>query len=151
VSVLRGGSGETVSAWLSAHDYQLPTGGEPILANYIAHDWYFVAIRLASRAAGEIRPLAIAFHTGSIVYPMRLSHVATALVSLELFVDASHRATASGFGGLTVDYSGLVSALSPAPSKALRALLPGPTLTRIDASDVSPSSIHADIEIKLRS
>jgi Uncharacterized protein conserved in bacteria (DUF2330) len=149
VTVLRGGSGQTLLAWLRSHKYGLPAAAKPILSVYIAQRWYFVAIRLASRDTGEVKPLAIAFRFPRIVYPMRLSRAASDRVSLELFVDADGPAQGSGISGLRTTFGGAVSALAPAPSAAVRSLLPAPYLTRIDADSVPPASISSDIVVRI--
>lgn len=145
VTVLRGGSGQTLLAWLRSHQYGLPAAAKPILSAYIAERWYFVAIRLANRDTGEIKPLAIAFRSAHIVYPMRLSRAASDPVSLELFVDADGPVQASGISGLTPTFGGAVSSLYPGPSAAVRSLLPAPYLTLIESNYVAPASISSDI------
>jgi len=149
VTVLRGGSGQTLSAWLRSHKYGLPAAANPILSAYIAQSWYFVAIRLAKRETGEIRPLAIAFRSPRIVYPMRLSRAASDPVSLELFVDADGPVQGSGIDGLRTTFSRAVSSLAPELSAAVRSLLPAPYLTRIDAYSVAPASISSDIVVRI--
>jgi hypothetical protein len=150
VTVLKGGSGQTLLAWLHSHRYDLPTGSQPILAHYIGRRWYFVALRLADRRAGVIRPLAIAFRSRLIVYPMLLSRLASHPISVELFVDATGPGTAGQADGLFTAFTGRVSTLSPAPSSAVRALLPAPYLTRMDSTAVNPAAISRDVIVKLR-
>jgi hypothetical protein len=145
VTVLRGGSGETVRSWLSRHGYELPAGASPILGRYISRGWYFVGIRLASRAAGEIRPLAIRFAAKRLVYPMKLSHVATEPVDLDLFLDTAGPVRVSGATGLEKTFGGAVTSVSAQLSKKLQALLPAPYLTRVQIFGASPSRIRSDI------
>ncbi|MGO9750748.1 MAG: DUF2330 domain-containing protein [Solirubrobacteraceae bacterium] len=145
VTILRGGTGATLFAWLAFHGYALPTGATPILRTYAAEGWYFVALRLAHRAAGEIKPLAIAFRSSQIVYPMRLSAVATSPLGLELFVNADKPIRGSGLAGLATMFAGTVASLSPALSSGVLALLPGRYLTELQASNVEPASINSDV------
>jgi hypothetical protein len=145
VTVLRGGSGETVRAWLSRRGYVLPAGAGPILGNYISRGWYFVAIRLAHRAAGEIRPLAIRFAAKRLIYPMKLSHAATEPVDLDLFLDTGGPVAVSGASGLSKTFAGAVSGVRSELSKQVRALLPAPYLTRVQIFGAPPGRIRSDI------
>jgi hypothetical protein len=145
VTVLRGGSGETVRSWLSRHGYVLPAGASPILGNYIRRGWYFVAIRLADSAAGEIQPLAIRFAAKRLVYPMKLSHVATEPVDLDLFLDTAGPVRVSGASGLEKTFGGALHSVSAQLSKQVRAVLPAPFLTRVQIFGASPSHIRSDI------
>lgn len=143
VTVLKGGSGETLNTWLRSHNYTLPSGSQPILAQYISRDWYFVAIRLADVRAGQIKPLAIAFPSAVLAYPMLLSRVATDPVSVELFVNADSEVSAGGVDGFVTSVAAPVSNLAFSPT--LRALLPARYLTRLDSTSVAPSAISSDV------
>lgn len=145
VTILHGGTGATLFAWLASHGYALPTGATPILRAYAAQGWYFVALRLAHRAAGEIKPLAIAFPSYRIIYPMRLSAMATGPFGLELFVNADKPVRGNGLAGLATMFAGTVASLSPAPSNGVLALLPGRYLTELEADNVEPASISSDV------
>ena len=149
VTVLKGGTGQTLLAWLSDHRYSLPTAAKPILTRYIGRKWYFVAIRLADRRAGEIRPLAISFRSRLLAYPMLLSRLATRPINVELFINARRPVTARGVDGFKTTFKGRVSALSPAPSAAVKALLPEPYLTRLDSSSPPPTAISKDVILRI--
>ena len=138
-------------AWLSSHRYHLPAGSQPILMHYISRRWYFVAIRLADRRGGEIKPLAIGFRSRLIAYPMLLSRVATDPINIELFVDASGPVSARGTDGFTTVFQGRVSSLIPAPSSAVKALLPSPYLTRLESKSLAPATITNDVILRVRS
>jgi hypothetical protein len=150
VSVLAAGGVSGLAGWLRRYGYALPRGAEPILRAYVRRRWRFVAIRLARRRSGELRPLAISFPTGTIVYPMHLSAVASEPVSLELFVDADTAVRPSGLPGLDSTFAGPVRSLAPAPSAAVLGLLVSPYLTRLDANRLSPRSIHGDVVLRPR-
>jgi hypothetical protein len=149
VTVLKGGTGQTLLRWLTDHRYSLPTAAKPILTRYIDRKWYFVAIRLADRRPGEIKPLAISFRSRLLAYPMLLSRLATSPISVELFINAPGPVTSSGVDGLRTTFEGRVSALSPAPSAPVKALLPEPYLTRLDSSSLQPAAISEDLVLKL--
>lgn len=150
VTVLKGGTGQTISAWLRSNKYTLPNGSQPILQHYIGRKWYFVAIRLADTRSGEIKPLAIAFRSRLIAYPMLLSRVATTPMNVELFVNTSGPASARGVDGFTTTFTGRVRSLSPAPSPSVMALLPEPYLTRLESNSLVPSSISKDVVLRVR-
>jgi hypothetical protein len=143
VTVLRGGTRETVLAWLSSHHYLLPAAAGPILAGYIAKRWYFVAIRLSGRSAGQIKPLAIAFRSRRIVYPMKLSRAATEPVDLELFLNSDTPLAVHGWAALRTTFRGTVA--SARFSKAVQALLPASYLTRVEVTGGRPHTIRSDI------
>ncbi|MCP4571420.1 MAG: DUF2330 domain-containing protein [bacterium] len=78
----------------------------PILEDYVAEGWSFVAARIDSAAfvaayphaaegywyTGALRPLVFGFETDQPVYPMRLSRVsADRKTWIELYVEADHR------------------------------------------------------------
>jgi hypothetical protein len=151
VTVLKGGTGQTLLRWLTDHRYTLPAQAKPILSRYIGRRWYFVAIRLADRRAGEIRPLAISFRSRLLAYPMLLSRLATSPISVELFINAARPVTAHGVDGFKTTFKGRVSALSPAPSAAVKALLPEPYLTRLDSTSVQPTAISRDVVLRIPS
>ena len=149
VTVLKGGTGQTLLKWLTDHRYTLPPEAKPILTRYIGRKWYFVAIRLADRRPGEIRPLAISFRSRLLAYPMLLSRLATRPLSVELFINTPRPVTAHGVDGFKTTFKGRVSTLSPAPSAAVKALLPEPYLTRLDSTSVQPAAISKDVVLRI--
>jgi uncharacterized protein DUF2330 len=116
VSVLAATSASGLASWLRRYGYVLPRGAAPIMRGYVRRHWRFVAIRLAQRHSGELRPLSISFHASRIVYPMHLSAVASEPVSLELFVDADTPVYAAGFPSLGSTFAGPVTSLAPSLS-----------------------------------
>ena len=147
VTVLFGGTGQTLLDWLASHHYHLSKSIQGALQGYVNRHWYYVALRLADRRAGEIKPLEITFQSTQILYPMRLSRFSPDPVSLELFLNTDGPATATGIQGLTRSFAGSVSSVSAQLTRPVRALLPASYLTRYDASGVSPSTIKADISV----
>lgn len=145
VSVLAATSSSGLAQWLRGHHYAPPPGSRPILSSYIARGWRFVAIRLARTAVGSTKPLAISFRSARIVYPERLSALSPEGVNLELFVDASGPVRSLGMPGLETVASSRVAELNPAPDAAVRALLPAPELTRLQATQLPPRDIRSDV------
>ena len=61
VSRLASGDPRALDRWLDANGYTLPGGAQPILSDYVDDGWRFVAIRLAPKAEGRLKPLAVSF------------------------------------------------------------------------------------------
>lgn len=145
VTRLRAGDAGDLRSWLNRGGYETPAKAEPILADYVARDWAFVAIRLADPVAGEARPLTplrVTFPSERLVYPLRLSSVAERRIDVELYVAGEHRVVATNFNTY---YSGSVSGLRPALPTATRALLRGRYLTRLGIASDDPAKITSDV------
>ncbi len=94
-----GDSAEALSIWLEGAGCQVPTAAVPVLADYAARGWVFVAARLAQPASGERlepTPLVLRFATPSPVYPMKLTGAGNGPLDLELCVIADATAAAPG-------------------------------------------------------
>lgn len=124
VARLRAGDAGALDEWLERNGYTLPAGAEPIMADYIDDDWRFVAIRLPDTAAGALKPLRVGFDAEELVYPMRLTSLATAPVDLTLYVLAD---SARGVRGLDTVWDGKVVDLDPQPPRELEAVFAGTT------------------------
>jgi RHS repeat-associated protein len=149
VSVLPASGATGLDGWLGRYGYALPRTARQVLGAYVRERWRFVAVRLANRRSGELRPLAISFRTRRIVYPMRLAAVGSVPASLELFVNADGVAYPSGVPlGLT--FAGLLRPLASSLSSPIRALLPGRYLTVLEARGLSPRLVHGDIVLRTR-
>ncbi len=87
VTTLSATESEALSTWLTDHGYGLPASAAPVLANYIARDWFFTAIRIADDAVAEagdagralsLSPLALPFTAAAPVFPLLISGVSSA-------------------------------------------------------------------------
>lgn len=146
VARLGAGDADALNSWLDDNGYALPAGAEPILADYVADDWRFVAIRLARGSEGRLKPLEISFATERIVYPMRLEQLADVPLSLTLYTLAGGERTVEG---LERTWSGDTGELEPPPPEGLtRMFAPGRHLTRLEADAVAPSRFTRDLVIK---
>lgn len=149
VSRLRAGDAGALQRWLDGHGYRTPAAAQPILRRYVAERWAFVAIRLAPGSVGAgtraLRPLRISFASERIVYPLRLSRLSQRPVTAVLYVVGEHRVLAKGFD---THHAGLVDELSPAPTPAVRRLLDGRYVTKLQISGRTPSSIHDDVVVR---
>jgi MYXO-CTERM domain-containing protein len=77
VAVLDGGTVEGVMQWLADNGYQQDPAAEPILAQYLADDFLFVALKLSNRAGvDEIHPIVIRYDGDEPCVPIRLTAIA---------------------------------------------------------------------------
>lgn len=108
---------EALETWLHDHGYALPDRLAEELTPYVEDGWEYVAIRLAPGSdgdadgdtdggagtvlGGDLDPLHLSFASDTVVYPMRLSRLATTAQELKLYVLADRRLEpASYLGGL---------------------------------------------------
>lgn len=103
-TVLRGEHAGAVAGWLRDAGFHVPEAALPVLDAYVGDGWAFAAGRLtaAARVAAKStssnrnvidwrpHPIALRFPTGTPIYPMRLTGVDEATVSLRLFVLADN-------------------------------------------------------------
>ncbi|NVB40789.1 DUF2330 domain-containing protein [Pseudenhygromyxa sp. WMMC2535] len=79
IAVLDGGTVEGVMQWLADNGYQQDPASEPILAEYLAEEFLFVALKLSNDAAvGEIHPVVIRYPGTESCVPVRLTRIAAA-------------------------------------------------------------------------
>jgi hypothetical protein len=142
ITRLRGGTSTTLLGWLRGHGYRLPSGAGEILDRYVADGWSFVAIRLAHRAKGLLAPLRLRFRASAPVYPLRLDQLASTDIDLDVWTVAAHRMRARG---LTTDYAGPVSALSPAVPAALKRYLGAGWVTHFEAKPLGDTATEHDV------
>src|SRR5690606_33097721 len=77
IAVLEGGTVEGVMQWLGDNGYQQDPAAEPILAQYLADDFLFVALKLSNRAGvDEIHPIVIRYEGNEPCVPIRLPAIA---------------------------------------------------------------------------
>ncbi|KIG16268.1 hypothetical protein DB30_04728 [Enhygromyxa salina] len=77
ISVLEGGTVQSVMQWLGDNGYQQDPAAEPILAEYLANDYLFVALKLNNQAGvDEIHPIVIRYDGVEPCVPIRLTRIA---------------------------------------------------------------------------
>ncbi|MET9442856.1 DUF2330 domain-containing protein [Streptomyces sp. NPDC006610] len=140
--------------WLEDNGFALPERLEAALTPYVEQRWEYVAVRLAPDAdggkplTGTLDPLHLSFDSDTLVYPMRLSRLATTPQSLDLYVLADHRMEprdAIGGAAPRVEFAGRV----PRGSGALAEFAEGtPFLTAISQSFPEPGRISGDHELR---
>lgn len=150
---------EALQTWLKQNGFELPDRLATALQPYVDQKWEYVAVRLAPRdedalLLGELDPLRLRFASSRLVYPMRLSKLASTPQSLGLYVLAAHRMEPGGpIGGEAprVTYAEkFVPSASPAPStEVIRKLAGGRPvfITAIEQSFPRPELIDGDHEL----
>ena len=94
VKILKAVQPADLNAWLAENHYApLPAEAEPTVADYIARQWVFAAIKLtrAESGANTPHPIRIDFAAKEPVYPMKLTALAGGNPRVELFVIANDR------------------------------------------------------------
>ncbi|MFB6873829.1 DUF2330 domain-containing protein [Streptomyces sp. NPDC056323] len=150
---------EALEKWLRDNDFDLPDRLATALKPYVDQKWEYVAIRLAPRdsgtpLAGSLDPLRLRFASDRLVYPMRLSKLASTPQQLGLYVLAEHRMEPRGsIGGDApeVTYAGRIDPRSVVDdTRALRELTGDKPvfLTAIEQSFPRPERIHDDHQLR---
>ena len=108
-------AGRQLAAWLKDNGFQMPTGVEPVLAQYAAKKWVFAACRLRGDSAPGSEsltphPLIFTFKTPQCVYPLALTGVGNGPLSVDLYVFSDQRAAAPGFTEIRCQELGLYHA-----------------------------------------
>jgi hypothetical protein len=116
-----GGPGGALLTWLNENGYAFPERGEPILDQYIAEGWYFMATRVRPGEGVnldvDVQPLWLSFPTDRPVYPMRLTSLVTTPIDVLIYVLADHRMEVTDLAsGLNVEFAGQLS-LQPESSE----------------------------------
>lgn len=99
VKVLEAASPESLGEWLTTNGFKdIPEAGKPIVADYIAKGWKFVAAKLLKDSDGLTKPhpIMLTFPTDKPVYPMRLTKLAGSDLYLDLFVIAKEQMGVAG-------------------------------------------------------
>lgn len=139
-----------LTRWLQRNGFvakpALATAARP----YTEQGWAFVAVRIRPSAMnqalrGRLDPLRIHFTTGSPVYPMRLSAMASEPEEVRLYVLGDHRTRlVSGLRGLSPTWAGHVGDYTVG-ADLTKVVAGGPDyLTRFDGR-LDPATIDDDI------
>jgi hypothetical protein len=151
VATLAASDGTALHDWLAAHGYQLPAALAGAVQPYAKAGWDYVAVRFDPAAGkptigSQLPPLRVTFASTELVYPMRLTALATTDQTVRLYVLADHRVRSTGAVGPAdpdVAYAGWQDPAS-APV-ALRPLLPHRMfLTRFDQVNLAPDTVTDD-------
>ena len=86
ITVLLAKDSEGLTKWLEKNEYPYPQDREYLLKSYIDKDWYFVVAKVDSGSisqassyleTGHASPIQLTFKTDQIVYPLKISGLAT--------------------------------------------------------------------------
>ena len=89
--VLEAETAADLGEWLNSNGFaSYPEGAKPIVEDYIAKSWYFVAAKLHLKHEGrfEPHPVLVVFPSDKLVYPIRLTAFHGSEIHLELFLIA---------------------------------------------------------------
>lgn len=77
ITVLEGGTADSVAQWLVDNDYQTDDVATPILGEYLAEGFMFVAVKLATDAeAADVHPIVLRIPGDEPCVPIRLTRIA---------------------------------------------------------------------------
>ncbi len=152
VALLAATDATALSNWLSQNGFQLKPAFAAAVTPYVRQRWEYVAIRLrpsgADNLQGRLTPLKVRFASDSLIYPMRLSTLATKAEQVTVYVLAAHRVErhdAATDIGSTVAFAGWVSPTDTAVrSTPLAGFLPGRQFLTKLTSTVAAHSTFAD-------
>ncbi len=163
VAVLQPRDAHEFNVWLLEHGLaSLPPAAVPIIQQYIAEHWCFLAAKLGHEGSGPAapHPLAITFPAAAPVFPMRLTALANTTTHVELFFIANEQAGESRFHCALADRF-TMNGYEPEPyfvadsvgvSVAHPDIVPllydGCIITRAKA-DLSPARMDRDVEATL--
>ena len=88
-------------SWLKDNDFAQPPEAEPIIKQYVAESWYFMAARIKAATAeaaerlrsGTIAPVRFTFSSEQIIYPLRLTAINKGPVEVLLYVAGDEAVT----------------------------------------------------------
>lgn len=94
-----------LSTWLTQNGYSIPATAQPILDDYVAQGFDFIAVRLQpDQGVAAMQPLRVITPGPLMSFPMRMLSVgATGNVAIELFVIAEGRLDVQNFPTATLD------------------------------------------------
>lgn len=98
-----------INKWLTDNGYAIPAAVQPILDDYTAQGFDFIAARLKPGAGlAEMKPLRVVSPGALTTFPMRmLAAGAGAKVGIQLFVITEGAMSVKGFPGATIDPAAL--------------------------------------------
>ena len=112
VAVLHADNPNALSDWLSQHNYNIPSGGENIINEYINKGWYFIASRIIPKKLeekGSIHPIHLTFNSSQIVYPMKISSIsAKKYMQVLLYVLTNHEISKKSDSNIRSAYYGFI-------------------------------------------
>jgi hypothetical protein len=156
VTVLRAKELENLNNWLSENGFAAlpPTAGD-VVADYIADNWVFAAIKLTRATAGANtpHPIRMMFPAKEAVYPLKLTALAGKSTSFEIFVVGDDRAVCKPLDATFCDrfsslkkkgFTGTATAQTIGHPAVCSLMWDGCVLTKF-AGTISAANMTADI------
>jgi hypothetical protein len=154
VATLSANDGSALHDWLAAHGFTLSAKLARGIKPYAAEHWLFVAVRLnpakGQQSLGtQLPPLKVSFASDELVYPMRLTALASHAQTVRLYILADHRMRADGDGPSDSDVRWAGWVTPDSAGGALASLVPHRMfLTRFDQVHLEPSQVHGDYHFR---
>lgn len=99
-ATISGKEGSALIAWLTSNGFATPTEAKPVIDDYAARGWCFVAAKLRRSESSDNpatpHPLVFKFNSATPIYPLRLTSVGSSGLGLELYVFGPQAAAAAG-------------------------------------------------------
>ncbi|HHS12870.1 MAG TPA: DUF2330 domain-containing protein [bacterium] len=110
VSVVSGSDSRALTQWLESRGFSL-AGHQPTIETYVGKGWYFLAVRVLvadhsqnSEYQAGLPAIQVAFETAIPVFPLKISHVSSALKNeIEVYVISYHRMTCDSYNCNPID------------------------------------------------
>ncbi|SEG65432.1 hypothetical protein SAMN04489712_108105 [Thermomonospora echinospora] len=154
VATLAADDSRALAGWLERNGYRLSDRLADGLRPYVRMGWKYVAVKLApgagGRLNGDLDPLHVSFRSDEIVYPMRLSRLASNDQAVHLYVLGAHRVAHHGPRGhaFGVTFAGWVEPRQVA-APGLRDFLGGRLfLTEVINQRLAPDVIDDDFRYR---
>ncbi|MBI4673555.1 MAG: DUF2330 domain-containing protein [Chloroflexi bacterium] len=146
-----------LKTWLDENGFALDPRTTEILAPNIEKNWTFVAVRVQPEQAslqlqGDLAPLAIAFDSLELVYPMRSTALADNQQTVVLYVLADHRVEKStSFGSSRVSYANWLEPSSLASNSTLAPFVERKYFLTKYIDSVNPNQVNDDFKFSFAS
>jgi len=110
-------SAETVDPlveWLTQNGFRIPTEAEPLMAHYVAGDWFFVAMRVSADAAATdgaaTTTVVFEYDSANPVFPLHMASLSSAdAASILIYVLAEQAYVTAGVPSRRIDTASLAA------------------------------------------
>lgn len=102
---LRSTSGDALGTWLANNNYGIDPSVEPVISQYVAEEFDFIAIKLRpGEGVDAMKPVRVVTPGSSFTFPLRMVAAGTgSKVGITLFVIGEGRWSAQGAASVSVD------------------------------------------------
>ena len=105
VTVLQGGTVDSIQTWLETNNYNWDPNAAPILQQYLDEDNVIAALKLTNSAGVEdIHPISLTYDSNETCFPLRLTRIAAVDdMEIRVFVLANDRAAPTNYRHVLVN------------------------------------------------